>query len=90
MARSKKKRRTDTGAQEALGPQEAAQRGWLPPKVALAGIALVSLFAAGNVAYALYQTTDIVTTIVVTFLALITPGLAAALTFVIRERLVGS
>ena len=65
-------------------------RGWLSPKIAITAIVLVSVFGAGNVLFALYQEGyELGTMIVVTFLALVTPGLAAALVYYIREKIAG-
>lgn len=68
----------------------SAKRGYLSPKVAIGGIIVVSVFAAGNVLFALYKEgADFGTMILITFLALVTPGLAAALVYYVREKLTG-
>jgi len=69
--------------------QATEQKGWLPPRFAIAGIVIVSVFAAANVFYAFYKTTNLTVTIVFTILALVTPGFAAGLTYVIRQKLTG-
>lgn len=67
-----------------------AKRGALSPKIAITGIVAVSLFSAGNVFFALYREgVDFGTLLVLTFLALVTPGMAAALVYYIREKLAG-
>ncbi len=71
-------------------PQQSPQGGWLSPKIAIPGIVLAGVFAAYHVARALYPRYDLFTTLSVTFIAFITPIGAAALTFFLRRRLVGS
>ena len=62
----------------------------MSPKVAITGIVVVSVFSAGNVLFALYKEgVDTGTMILITFLALVTPGLAAALVYYIRQKLTG-
>jgi len=69
---------------------DSAKRGYLSPKIAIAAIIVVSVFSAGNVLFALYKEgVDSGTMILITFLALVTPGLAAALVYYVREKLAG-
>ena len=88
----KKSHRTDKKRNKKKSPAagDSEKRGYLSPKVAIAGIVVVSVFAAGNVLFALYREgVDFGTMILITFLALVTPGLAAALVYFVREKLTG-
>ncbi len=70
--------------------QPTHHSGWLSPKIAIPGIVLAGVFAAYHVARALYPRYDWFTTVSVTFIAFITPIGAAALTFFLRRKMVGS
>lgn len=87
----RKSRKTGNKRRNKKSPANGSgKRGWLSPKVAIAGIIVVSIFSAGNVLFALSQEgADTGTMILLTFLALVTPGLAAALVYFIREKLAG-
>lgn len=68
--------------------RSAPPSGWLPPKVALSGILLAAAFSAYHMARALYPEYGLNATLVGTCLAFITPLMAAALTFYLRQKLV--
>ncbi len=88
--RKSRKTGKKTGKEKTSSQGESTGWGSLSPKVAITGIIVVSLFSAANVFFALYREgADLSTTIVITFLALVTPGLAAALVYYIREKLTG-
>lgn len=86
----KKRRNKKSSGRGGSSQSDGPKRGWLSPKVAIAAIILVSVFSAGNVLFAMYKEGfDLGTMVVITFLALVTPGLAAALVYYIREKLAG-
>lgn len=88
----RKSRRTDRkpNKKKSTGQGDSEKRGYLSPKIAITGIVVVSVFAAGNVLFALSREgVDFGTMILITFLALVTPGLAAALVYFVREKLTG-
>lgn len=90
MSHRKSRKTGNKRGNKKSGAGGSAERGWLSPKVAIAGIVVVSVFSAGNVLFALYKEgADLGTMILFTFLALVTPGLAAALVYFIREKMAG-
>ncbi|MDX1688766.1 MAG: hypothetical protein R3248_12350 [Candidatus Promineifilaceae bacterium] len=88
----RKSRKTGNKRRKKKASSQGESTGWgsLNPKIAITGIIVVSVFSAGNVLFALYKEgVDVGTMILITFLALVTPGLAAALVYYIRKKLSG-
>lgn len=88
----RKSRSTGKKGKNKKSPTGGGSTKWgsLNPKIAITGIIVVSVFSAANVLFALYKEgVDFSTMIVITFLALVTPGLAAALVYYIRKKIAG-
>ena len=69
--------------------ESTPRAGWINPRTGLIVIAVVALLNAANVFYAYARSANPTTTISFTFLAFVTPALAAGLVYFVRRKLAG-
>ncbi len=85
--RSRQKRK---GKEPPAEQEESTAQGWIRPRTAIIIIAVVALLNAANVFYAYFtRSANLTSTISFTFLAFVTPAVAAGLVYFIRRKLAG-
>ncbi|RME45418.1 MAG: hypothetical protein D6791_10825 [Chloroflexi bacterium] len=86
-----RKTRRKTRSRDAPAEPEEPRRkaGWISPRTGIIVIAVVTLLNAANVFYGFSKSTNLTTTVGFTFLAIVTPLLAAGLVYFIRRKLAG-
>ena len=86
QSRQKRKGKEPPAEQE----ESTAQVGWIRPRTGVIIIAVVALLNAANVFYAYFTgSANLTSTISFTFLAFVTPAVAAGLVYFIRRKLAG-